>query len=60
MIREALAAGEVDEITISTAPVVLGRGKRLFDGFDGDLDLEKVKVWDSPLATHVTYRVVKR
>ena len=58
VIREALAAGEVDELTVSTAPVVLGKGKRMFEGFDRDIDLEKVKVWDSPLATHVTYRLV--
>lgn len=60
LIREALEAGEVDELVISTAPVVLGRGKRLFEDFDRDLDLRKVKAWDSPLATHVSYHVVKR
>jgi dihydrofolate reductase len=58
IIREALAAGVVDELYVSTAPVVLGRGKRLFEDFDHDIDLEKVRVWDSPLATHVQYRVV--
>ena len=58
LVREALAAGVVDELVISTAPVVLGRGKRLFEGFDHDLDLHKLRVWDSPLATHVLYRVV--
>jgi len=57
IIREALAAGKVDELAISTAPVVLGAGKRLFDGFDRDLDLEVVQVWSSPYATHVHYRV---
>ena len=33
VIRQALAAGLVDELTIITAPVVLGGGKRLFEGF---------------------------
>src|SRR5512132_2274618 len=33
VIRQALAAGVVDELALSTAPVVLGGGKRLFDGF---------------------------
>lgn len=60
VIREALAEGVVDELTVSTAPVILGKGKQLFDGFDRDIDLEKVRAWDSPLATHVTYRVVGR
>jgi dihydrofolate reductase len=59
LIRQALAAGRVDELVISTAPVILGAGKRLFDGFDLDIDLEVHKVYSSPYATHVRYRVVK-
>lgn len=58
LIRQALAGGFVDELSISTAPVVLGRGKRLFDGFERDLDLEIAGVHSSHYATHVTYRVV--
>jgi dihydrofolate reductase len=57
IIRQALAAGKVDELAISTAPVVLGAGKRLFDGFERDLDLEVAKVYSSPYATHVRYTV---
>lgn len=57
LIRQGLAAGVVDELAISTAPVVLGGGKRLFDGFDRDLDLEIRSVHHSPYATHVTYAV---
>jgi dihydrofolate reductase len=59
LIRQGLVAGVVDELAISTAPVVLGGGKRLFEGFDGDLDLEVLGVWSSPYATHVSYRVVR-
>jgi dihydrofolate reductase len=59
VIRQALAAGKVDELVISTAPVILGRGKRLFDGFDRDMDLEVAKVCSSPYATHVRYTVTK-
>ena len=33
IIRQALAADLVDELTIIVAPIVLGGGKRLFDGF---------------------------
>src|SRR6476469_7618527 len=33
VIRQALAGGYVDELTVSIAPVVLGAGKLLFDGF---------------------------
>ena len=57
-IRQALRAGLVDELTITIAPVVLGAGKRLFEGFDRSLNLEHVRVLQSPLATHITYRVV--
>jgi dihydrofolate reductase len=57
VIRQTLAAGRVDELVISTAPVILGAGKRLFDGFDHDVDLEVKKVFSSPFATHVRYTV---
>jgi dihydrofolate reductase len=57
VIRQALAAGLVDELTIIVAPVVLGGGKRLFDGFDQSLDLEHLGVRQSQLATFIDYRV---
>jgi dihydrofolate reductase len=56
-IRQALLAGYVEELTITIAPVILGAGKRLFESFDESLDLEHVRVLQSPLATHITYRV---
>jgi dihydrofolate reductase len=57
VIRQTLAAGYVDELAISTAPLVLGGGKRLFDGFDQDIELEVQHVYTSPFATHVRYAV---
>lgn len=57
LIRQALAAGYVDELAISIAPVILGAGKRLFDGFQRDIDLEVRRVYSSPYATHVRYGV---
>jgi dihydrofolate reductase len=57
IIREALEAGIVDELTIIVAPVVLGGGKRLFEGFSSSLELEHLGVRQSPFATFIDYRV---
>jgi dihydrofolate reductase len=59
LIRQALASGQVEELTITIAPVVLGGGKRLFEGFDESLDLEHLALRQSPFATHITYRVLR-
>jgi dihydrofolate reductase len=58
MVRQALAGGYVRELTITIAPVIMGDGKRLFEGFDRSIDLEQTRVLHSPLATHITYRVL--
>jgi dihydrofolate reductase len=58
VIRQALVAGEVDELWLSTAPVVLGAGKPLFDG-TVELDLEPLDVHQSRWATHVRYAVTR-
>ena len=42
MIRQALELGLVDELTIIVAPVVLGGGKRLFEGFTKSVELEQL------------------
>ena len=60
LIRQGLASGVVDELAISTAPVVLGAGKHLFEGFTHDLDLEPLSVHQSAYATHVRYAVGSR
>jgi dihydrofolate reductase len=56
-IRQALEAGLVDELTIIVAPVILGGGKHLFEGFSKSLELEHFGVRQSPFATFVDYRV---
>jgi dihydrofolate reductase len=57
VIRQALEAGLVDELSIIVAPVLLGGGKRLFDGFATSLELEHLGVTQSPFATFIDYRV---
>jgi dihydrofolate reductase len=59
VIRQALRAGHIEELSISIAPVVLGDGKRLFEGFDSPIGLEPIRVLQSPFATHITYRVMR-
>lgn len=54
-VRQALAAGVVDELTLDIAPVLLRSGERLFDGID-TFGFEPVEVLHSPLATHIRYR----
>ena len=59
VIRQGLAAGVVDQLGVSVAPVILGAGKRLFDGFTRDVDLAINRVHTSPWATHIVYDVVR-
>jgi dihydrofolate reductase len=59
VIRQALRAGYVEELSITIAPVVLGDGKRLFDDFDETVNLEHLSLLQSPFATHISYRVVR-
>lgn len=55
--QQALQAGVLDEIQIHLIPVLLGRGRRLFDVLPAEIELELVRVIDTPEATHIRYRV---
>jgi dihydrofolate reductase len=57
VIRQALDAGLVDELTIIVAPLILGGGKHLFEGFAKDIELEHAGVRQSQFATFIDYRV---
>lgn len=58
LLRQYLAAGLVDEFTLTIAPVLLGAGKRLFDGIERtDITFERTAVIESPFATHLRFRV---
>ena len=55
-VRQAFAAGAIEELVLDIVPVLLRRGERLFDDV-ADPGLEPVEVIDSPHATHIRYRV---
>lgn len=60
-ICQYLNAGAVDELTLHVAPVMLGAGLRLFEQLaPGRLAVEQQQVSSSPLATHISYRVLTR
>jgi dihydrofolate reductase len=54
-VRQYLKAGQIDELRLHIAPIVLGQGENLWTGV-GDVGLEPVAVSGTSLVTHVTYR----
>jgi dihydrofolate reductase len=55
-VRQALAAGAIDELILDIIPTLLGAGERLFEAVK-DPGLEAIEATHSPHATHVRYRV---
>jgi dihydrofolate reductase len=58
--QQYLAAGLVDEMLLTVAPLLLGSGTRLFENLgDADIGLEQVSVVGGPDAAHLTYRTTR-
>jgi dihydrofolate reductase len=55
--QPALEAGVLDELVIHQIPVLFGGGRRLFEVLPARVELEIVRVMDTPEATHIHYRV---
>jgi dihydrofolate reductase len=53
----ALEAGVLDELQIHQIPVLFGGGRRLFEMLPSRVELDIVRVIDTPEATHIRYRV---
>jgi dihydrofolate reductase len=56
--QTALEANVLDELQIHQIPVLFGGGRRLFEVLPARVELEIVRVIDTPDATHIRYRVV--
>lgn len=52
-IRQGLRAGLLDELQLHLIPVVLGRGRRLFEDISCQFDIERVA--EGPGVTHLKY-----
>jgi dihydrofolate reductase len=55
--QRALEAGVLDELQVDLIPVLFGGGRRLFEVLPSRIELEIVRVIDTPEATHIRYRV---
>jgi dihydrofolate reductase len=56
---QCLQLGLLDAIHIDLAPVVLGRGIRLFDHLTRPVELLITEASGNPHVTHITYQVIK-
>jgi dihydrofolate reductase len=55
--QRALEAGVLDELQIHQIPVLFSGGRRLFEVLPSRIELEIIRVIDTPEATHIRYRV---
>jgi Dihydrofolate reductase len=60
ILQQCLNLGLMDEIHIDVAPLLLGKGVRLFDHLDiKPLELERIRVIEAAGVTHMGFRVIK-
>lgn len=55
--QKAIEEGVLDEIQVHVVPVLLGGGHRLFDALPTEVELEILRVIDTPHATHIRYHI---
>ena len=60
ILQQALKVKLVDEIHIDVAPVLLGKGVRLFDQLGAEpIELENIRTIAAPGVTHLGFRIIK-
>jgi dihydrofolate reductase len=60
ILQQCLNLGLMDEIHVDVAPILLGKGVRLFDHLEIEpTDLERIRVLAAPGVTHLGFRVIK-
>jgi dihydrofolate reductase len=59
IVQQGFNGGHVDEFQVHVVPVFLGGGVRLFDNLESRPSIELDRIVESPLVTHLRYRVVK-
>lgn len=60
ILQQCLNAGLMDEIHMDVAPLLLGKGVRLFDHLNIEpINLERIHAIEAPGVTHMAFRVVK-
>jgi dihydrofolate reductase len=57
-IQQYIKTGLLDELQVHVVPILLGGGTPLFANL-GDTKLEKIRVIDSPLVTHLKFKIKK-
>ncbi len=60
ILQQCLNAGLMDEIHLDVAPLLLGKGVRLFDHLNIDpIQLERIRAIEAPGVTHIGFRIAK-
>ncbi|HJS17259.1 MAG TPA: dihydrofolate reductase family protein [Anaerolineales bacterium] len=60
VLQQCLNAGLIDEIHLDVAPLLLGKGVRLFDHLEIEpVTLERIHAIAAPAVTHLGFRVVR-
>jgi dihydrofolate reductase len=58
-VQQCIEKGLLDEIQLGIVPILLGGGLRLFEHLDKQIELERMRVIESPGRTDLRFRIIK-